>query len=239
MGAPLVGRNVVDIAVQVLGELPGVLQGDVPGDPLVFASQRDHIRVEGITRAIEPLDEFFDAAFVEELFGATAAGVGEDDSHARVQKGQLLQPAGEDVTGELRLGKDLRVGLEGGFRARTGRRAHLADRAGRLTPLVLLLPEMAIPAHLDLAPLRQKVDHRHADAMQATRGLVGALLEFAAELEHRHHAFQRRDLTVHLVGELPVNVGRDTAAVILDRHTAIDVDRHRHPLGIAGHALID
>jgi hypothetical protein len=36
-----------------------------------------------------------------------------------------------------------------------------------------------------------------------------------------------------------VDIDRNPAAIILDRHTAIDVDYHTHLLGIVRHALVD
>ena len=110
---------------------------------------------------------------------------------------------------------------------------------GRFASLVLLLPDMAFAGDLDLTPFRKKVDHGHAHAVEATGGLVGPLLELAAELEDRHHALERRDVAVHLFGKLRMAVGRNAAAVVLDGHAAVDVDRHAHVLGMPGHALVD
>jgi hypothetical protein len=35
--APFVRRNIIDVTVHILGELAGVLQRDIPGNPFVFS----------------------------------------------------------------------------------------------------------------------------------------------------------------------------------------------------------
>ena len=70
--------------------------------------------------------------------------------------------------------------------------------------LVFLLVDVAVAADFDLAPLGEEVDDGDADAVQAAGGLVGALLELAAELEHGHHAFERGDVAAGFFGELLV-----------------------------------
>ena len=66
----------------------------------------------------------------------------------------------------------------------------------------------------------QRVDHRHADAVQAARNLVGILVELPAGVELGHD---------HLGGGdafFGVDVGRDAAAVVFDRDRAIGVQLH-------------
>ena len=98
---------------------------------------------------------------------------------------------------------------------------------------------MAFSGYLDLAPFRQEVHYRDTNAVKATRSLVGTFFKLSPKLEDRHNTFERRDLPVHLVRKLQMNVSWNPAAVILYGDTTIDVDRHRHPLGIARHALVD
>ena len=67
-----------------------------------------------------------------------------------------------------------------------------------------------LPARdLDLERFRQRVDHRDADAVQAARGLVGAAVEFAARVQHRHDDFERRFL-----GKFRMRIDRHAAAVV-------------------------
>ena len=98
---------------------------------------------------------------------------------------------------------------------------------------------MTLAGDLDLAPFGKKVDHGDAHAVETAGGLVRTLLKLAAELEHRHHAFERGDLAIHLLGELRMPVCRNATAVVLDGHTAIDVDHDIHMLGKARHAFVD
>ena len=49
-----------------------------------------------------------------------------------------------------------------------------------LALLVILPPDLAVAADLGLEPLRQRVDDRHADAVQAAGDLVGVVVELAA-----------------------------------------------------------
>ena len=70
---------------------------------------------------------------------------------------------------------------------------------------------------------RRGIDHGDADAVQTAGGLVGALLELAAELEHGHHAFERRDIAPMLGSARAVD--GDAAAVVFDGDRAVVVDR--------------
>ena len=71
--------------------------------------------------------------------------------------------------------------------------------AGGHAPLVLLLIDVALAADLDLAPFGEEVDHGDAHAVQAAGGLVGPLLELAAELQHGHHALERGEAEVGML----------------------------------------
>ena len=99
--------------------------------------------------------------------------------------------------------------------------ADAADLAGRHAALVLLLIDVPVAADFDFAPFGEEIDHGDADAVQTAGGLVGPLAELAAELEHGHHALQR--------GEAQVGMRLDgnAAAVVLDGHRAVVVDRDR------------
>ncbi len=75
--------------------------------------------------------------------------------------------------------------------------------------------------------------------MQAARGLIGAFLEFAAEFQHGHHAFEGRDVAAGFFGELLVLFDGNAAAIVFDRDRAVDVDRNVHRGGEVGHRLVD
>ena len=127
----------------------------------------------------------------------------------------------------------LRIGLERDARAGAGGAADAADVAGRHAALIFLLIKMPVAADFDFAPFGKKVDHFHADAVQPAGGFVGLLVEFAAELEHRHHALQRRD------AEIGMDFDRDAAAIVGDRDRAVAVDGDVDIVGMAGHRFVD
>ncbi len=69
--------------------------------------------------------------------------------------------------------------------------------------------------------------------MQAARHLVAIVVELAAGMKLGHHDFGGRDALFLM------DVDRDTAAVVGDRHRAVGVERHRHRVAIAGERLVD
>ena len=82
--AALGGRDVVDVTMEIFGELTRVLHGNIPGNALVFPLNRDHVGVNGIARTVEPLDKLHDAALVVELLLLLAGHVCKGDPHARI-----------------------------------------------------------------------------------------------------------------------------------------------------------
>ena len=96
------------------------------------------------------------------------------------------------------------------------------------------LPLLAVALHRGDELARERVDDAGADAVQAARGLVAAVLELAAGVEHRED---------HLEGallRLGVHVHRDAAAVVGDGHRrAVGVQRHGDRRGVAVHRLVD
>ena len=76
----------------------------------------------------------------------------------------------------------------------------------------LHLVELAVAPDLKLEPDGQRVDHRHADAVQAAGHLVAVLVELAARVQFRHHDLGGRALFLVVV----LDVRRDAAAVVDD-----------------------
>ena len=184
--------------------------------------------------AIEVLDELEDAALVMEFVVVAGSLVAEDDLHAAVEEGQLLQAAVERVVDELGVGKDLRVGLEGGLGADLVGGADAADVAGRHAALVFLLIDVAVAADFDLAPFGEEVDDRDADAVQAAGGLVGPFAELAAELEDGHHAFERGNTQV---GDgASTGMPRPSSSTVTEPSLLIVTEI---VVGVAGHGLVD
>ena len=164
--------DVVGVAVDVLGVLAcstGRPLRPATADLLVLAGDVDHVAVDGLAGAVQVADELDDAVVVLEGLALAVAEVLEDDLHAAVEEGQLLQPLVEHVVVELQVAEHLVVGLEGGFRAGALGRADAGHGAGGLAALVFLLVGVAAAADLDLAPLGEEVHRLDADAVQAGR----------------------------------------------------------------------
>ena len=75
---------------------------------------------------------------------------------------------------------------------------------------VLLLEHLPVAPDFEVELLRERVDDRHADAVQAAGDLVAVVVELAAGVQHREHDFCRRT-------PARVLVGRNAAAVVDDR----------------------
>ena len=71
--------DVVDVRVDVLGVLAGVLHGDFEAHAVVLAGDVDHVGVDRLAGAVEVLDELEDAALVLERVAVAGPLVAEDD----------------------------------------------------------------------------------------------------------------------------------------------------------------
>ena len=93
---------------------------------------------------------------------------------------------------------------------------------------------MAVAADLDEQPLGERVDDRHADAVQAAGDLVAAAVaELAAGVQDGEHDLDRRAaLLLH-------DRDRDAAPVVDDRHGVVGVDRDGHLGAEAREGLVD
>ena len=129
---------------------------------------------------------------VLELVALAVALVVDGDEDAAVQERELAQALRERVEAVFGGLENLRVGLERDLRAAALRRAGDLEVGDRSAALVALLVDLAVAPDLEVEPLRQRVDHRHADAVQAARHLVAVVVELAAGVEHGQHDFGRR-----------------------------------------------
>ena len=129
--------------------------------------------------------------------------------------------------------EDLVVRPEGDLGPRLVGGADRLERRLRLAPLVELAPDLAVAPDLERELGGEGVDHGDADAVQAARDLVGAVVELAARVQGGHH---------HLGGGPAlggVHVDRDAAAVVRDGHAVVLVDGDRDLLAVAGDRLVD
>ena len=132
------------------------------------------------------------------------------------------------------LAEDQRVGPEAHLGAATVRR--LADdgqRRGRLAALECLAIERLAARDLDFQRFRQRVDDGDADAMQAAGRLVGAAVELAAGVQHRHDHFERR-----LLRELRMRIDRHAAAVVEHAEPAAVFQRNLDEGCVTGDRLV-
>ena len=91
----------------------------------------------------------------------------------------------------------------------------------------------AVALDPDLEQLGQRVDDRHADAVQSAGHLVAVLVELAAGVQHR----QRELDAGHLLGRM--HVDGNAASVVFDGDGVVVVDRDAHRVGVAGQRFID
>ena len=173
----------------------------------------------------------------------SSRSIGEDDLEALVEERhrlQALEHGASHELGALSL-EDHRIGVEHDRCAvlapTLGRVAHDLHLALRLAALGVLL-EVALAATIDFdrEPLRQGVDDRHADAVQAAGDLVALAAELATGVEHREH---------HLSGALAlvrarwVRIDGDTATVVVDTAATVGLERDVDPIAVTGHRLVD
>ena len=200
-----------------------------------LALEEDDLRVQRLLVLVEVADEVLDAAFVLELdLLALGPLVAQHDVQAAGQEGRLAQPLHERVEVELLDVEDVRVGQEGDRRAGLVGRLALLQRAERRAARVVLAPHVTFAADLDVQLLAQRVDDRHADAVQAAGHLVAAAVaELAAGVQDRQHDLDGGLLLLlhHLDG--------DAAALVAHRDRVVGVDRHLDGVVVARQRLVD
>ena len=232
MRAAFVRVDVVGEGVDRLGVAVVPLQRDFGVDAVVLAAHVDRLLVDRRLVLVQMGDERDDAAFVVELVVLPIALVVERDQDAAVQERELAQALRQRVEAEDRGLEDLCVGLEGDLGAAPLGRAGHIERRRRDAALVRLLVDLAVAPDLEIERLRQRVDHRDADAVQAARHLVAVVVELAAGVQHRQHDFGGRLAA-------GVLIDRDAAAVVDHRERSVDVDRDVDLIAEAGQRFVD
>src|SRR5690606_15450363 len=226
------------------------LHGDLKRDALLdgVATARDLLRREvddlgvdhlGLLGAVEELYVVGEPALVEEHVAAVGALlvdlalIDDLDAQALVEEGHLLETGAQRLVVELDGLEDVAVRPEGDRGARGLRRLALGERRIRNPVVERHRPVRAVALHVDVESVRQGVDHRAADAMQATGDRVSAATELAAGVQDREHDLDRGLLLDRVLGD------RDAAAVVDDAHTAVGEDRDLDVVAVAGEGLID
>ena len=131
------------------------------------------------------------------------------------------------------LGKNFRVGREGGLGALAVGLAALFDLGLRNPALVALKINFAVLVNFDFELVAERVDDRRAHAMQSARNFVRALLELAAGVKHRVHDFERRALFSRM------HIDRNSAAVVLDRNPIVAQNYDVDLRAVTGQRFVD
>ena len=217
----------------LIGAVP--LHRDLDRALIALALEEDDLLLDRVLVLVDVADEILDPALVVELLGlrALAALVGDRDPQAARQERRLAQALLERGVLEGQRLEDVGVRAEVDRRAGLGRRVALLHRPLRHAAHVGLLPleAVALDGHVEL--VRERVDDRDADAVQAAGDLVAAALaELAAGVQDREH-----DLEGGLALLLHLRDG-DAAAVVDDGHRVVRVDRHRDGVAVARERLV-
>ena len=129
--------------------------------------------------------------------------------------------------------KILALGLKRIDRAALRGVADDRQRRRRLAQVVFLPVHLAVAADGQLQVVGQRIDDRHADAVQAAGDLVRAVVEFTAGVQHGHDDFGRGAALFR------VDIDRNAAAVVRDGDGLIGVDRDDDPIAMTGQRLVD
>ena len=112
------------------------------------------------------------------------------------------------------------------------------QRARGLAAFERLAIERLTAGDFDFQPLGKRIHHRHADAMQSARGLVGAAVELAARMQLRHDDFERGHF-----GKFRVRVDRHAAPIVEHAQKAAFLERDFDEGCMAGdrfiHRIVD
>ena len=239
MRAALAGVDVVGERVDrlLVGGVP--LHRDLGGAFLALAGEEDDLAVDGVLVLVQVGDEVLDPALVLELGGvALAALVDDRDPQSAREEGGLAQALLERVEVEVERLEDVRVRKErdGGPGDPVAGQllALLQARSGERRASTPATSRSRRGGSRRRRLFGQRVDDRHADAVQAAGDLVAtAVAELAAGVEHGEHDLDRRPalLLVHRDG--------NPAPVVDDGHRVVGVDRDGDLGAVAGEGLVD
>ena len=232
MRPALGGMNVIGIGENDFVDRVGPLQRDFDVDAVAHALEENH-GVQRFVALAQRGDEFGDSALVVKLFGLVDSLVAQPDPQARVEVRHLAQVARDNFVLELDLGKDLRVGREGGLGALAVGLAALLDLGLRNPALVALEVNFAVLVNFDFELVTERVDDRRAHAMQSAGDFVRALLELAAGVKNGVHDFECRALFSGM------HIDRNSAAVVLDRNPIVAQNHDVDFRAVTGQRFVD
>src|SRR5207248_6679385 len=151
------------------------LHRDLDRALLALALERDDLALNRLLVLVQVGDEVNDPALVAELrLVAFGTLVDDRDPQATGQEGGLAHPLLDRLEVELERLEDVSVGKEGDRRTGLLGPLPLLQVAQGPPALIRLRPGVAIALDLHGQALRQSVDHRDPDAVQAAGDLVAA-----------------------------------------------------------------
>jgi hypothetical protein len=106
----------------------------------------------------------------------------------------------------------------------------MLDRIATFEPCVVFL---AVAPDAQVEPVAERVDNRHAHAVQTAGNLVGILVELSASMELGHDDLGRRNAL------FLVNAHGNAASIVTDRDAVIGVKRDRDGVRMACQRLIN
>ena len=233
MGAAVLLRDVVGEAEHRFLVSVGPLHRHVDRGALVLRRKVDDLLVQRGFQLRQMLDERANSALVFEHVVLVRALVEQFDLDARVEEGQLTQALGEDVVMEFGVGENFRTRVEAHRGAASRRRSDLLQRIQRFAETIFLLMLVAFAVDRQAQMVRQRIDHRDADAMQTAGNLVRVVVEFAARMQHGHDDLSRRHA---LFG---VNADRNAATIVDHADRAVGMDRDDHMIAVTRKRFVD
>ncbi len=226
------GTDIVGKGVDIFLVLVVILESELHGDVVRDATSGNN-GVDGMFAAVKILHELTDPALGVILVRFIGALVHADDSQPLIKIGQLFKTLLEHGKGKFGRFKNLivrqktyRSAMAFGF-PQTDQLRH------RRTALVTLSPALAVTAHSDLKPFRQRVYAGYAHPVQAAGHLVGVVVKLASGVQFGHD---------HLYGghaELGMNIHGNAASVVAHGDTVVHVQDHFHMGAVSGHGLVN
>ena len=165
--AAFVRVDVVGEGIHRFGVAVVPLQRDLDVDAVLLAVHVDRLVVDRRLVLVQVLHEGVDATLVEELVALAVALVVDGDRDAAVQEGEFAQTLRQRVEAVVDGLEDQLVRPERDLRSALLRRAGDFEIALRCAALVLLLVDLPVAPDLEVQLHRQRIDDRHADAVEA------------------------------------------------------------------------
>ena len=155
------------------------------------------------------------------------------DANAGVEEAQLAQPLGQNVVVEFDIAEGLLAGPEAQRSAALVAGLALGHGRIRLTQTVALEVVVAFAPDVERELLRQRIHHRHTDAVQATGHLVAIGIELTAGVQHGHDDLGRRTAL------FLVDVHRNASTVVGHTNRPIAMHGHHNAIAVPGQRLVD